>query len=206
MKQDYLTPFFKKANLHIPITLYLENLPMSNKGLNDLPSMEDMPVSGGGILKSSAKAVGSIIAAPLSIAKGTGDYIGKKIYRSTVSKENVLALMITDAIISGLKKSNVYLKDKNKRDIKIKEDMNKIKRLTISNAIDLKYGGGILVFGPNFNIQKMIHIFYNTETKPVYFSKEIGDTMEDNVVNENLTKSKLYSSANIIQEIKDVIK
>ena len=193
MKQDYLTPFLKKANLHIPLTLYLENRPMSNKVLNELPLEPFEPLE------------------PLSplIEESSGGGIGKFVYRNLVkgvSNEKVLALMITDAIISGLKNSNVYLKDKNKHDIKIKEGMNKIKRLTISNAIDLNYGGGILVFGPKFNIQKMIHMFYNTETKPVYFSKEIGDSMEDNVVNENLTKSKLYSSANIIQEIKDVIK
>jgi hypothetical protein len=138
--------------------------------------------------------------------KGTGDYIGKKIYRSSVSKEKVLALMITDAIISGLKKSDKYVKDKNKRVGKIRADIKKIKAMGMPNAINLYYGGGILVFGPKFNIQKMIHMFYNSETKPVYFSKEIGDSMEDNVVNENLTQTKTYASANIIQEIKDVIK
>jgi hypothetical protein len=73
------------------------------------------------------------------------------------------------------------------------------------NAINLYYGGGLLVFGPDFNIKQMIHMFYDDKTKPVYFSNEIGDSMEDDIINKNLTTSKPYASANIIQEIKDVI-
>lgn len=168
MKQDYLTPFLKKANLHIPLT---DNPLMSNKGLNELPLEPLGPLlEGGG------------------------------------SNETDLAKKITDAIISGLNKSDKYVKDKEKRLGKIRTDIKKIKRISMPNAINLYYGGGILVFGQNFNIQKMIHMFYNTETKPVYFSKEIGDSMEDNVVNENITQFEPYTSANIIQEIKDVIK
>ena len=191
MKQDYLTPFLKKANLHIPLTLYLDNPLMSNKGLNDLPLVE--PLEPLGPLEPLVEPLEPL--GPLEpLVEGGG------------SIEKALAKMITDAIISGLKKSDKYVKDKEKRLGKIRADIKKIKIISMPNAINLYYGGGILVFGPNFNIQKMIHMFYNTDTKPVYFSKEIGDSMEDNVVNKNLTQSKKYTSANIIQEIKDVIK
>jgi hypothetical protein len=231
MKQDYLTPFLKKANLHIlPLmsnkgqNSFHENKTIdsvtpfgslksmnyySGKELNDLPLMEDMPVSGGGIVTSTARAVGSLIAAPVSIplniVKGTGDYIGKKMYRSVVSKENVLALMITDAITEALKKSDKYVKENNIRYMKIKRDINKIKRLSMPNAINLYYGGGLLVFGPSFKIEKMIHMFYDTKTKPQYFSTSIDNIMPDNVVNTNLTKYTSYDSDNIVEEIKKVI-
>ena len=116
-----------------------------------------------------------------------------------------LAGMIINAIKLGLKQSNKYLEAAAKRKKKIQADKEKIKRISMTNGIDMNYGGGLLVFGPNFKIEKMIHMFYDKQ-KPMYFSTSVEDTMENDVVNENISKSKSYTSTTIAQEIKDVIK
>jgi hypothetical protein len=119
--------------------------------------------------------------------------------------DDKLATMIINAIKLGLKQSNKYLEAAAKRKKKIQEDKEKIKRISMTNGIDMNYGGGLLVFGPNFKIEKMIHMFYEKQ-KPMYFSTSVEETMEDNVVNENISESKPYTSITIVQEIKDVIK
>ena len=116
-----------------------------------------------------------------------------------------LAGMIIKAIAAGLKQSNKYLEAGAKRNKKIQADKEKIKRISMTNGIDMNYGGGLLVFGPNFKIEKMIHMFYD-EQKPMYFSTSVEETMEDDVVNENITNPQQYTSTTIAQEIKDVIK
>ena len=119
--------------------------------------------------------------------------------------DDKLAGMIIKAIAAGLKQSNKYLEAAAKRNKKIQEDKEKIKRISMTNGIDMNYGGGLLVFGPNFKIEKMIHMFYDKQT-PMYFSTSVEDTMEDDVVNENITNPKPYTSTTIAQEIKEVIK
>jgi hypothetical protein len=116
-----------------------------------------------------------------------------------------LATMIINAIKSGLSKSDKYLQDQAKRKKKIRADKNKIKGITMANGIDMNYGGGILVFGPNFQIKQMIHMFYDQETKPMYFSTPVQARMDDDVVNKNIkNKPKPYTSAKIAQEIKKI--
>ena len=116
-----------------------------------------------------------------------------------------LATMIINAIKSGLSKSDKYLQDQAKREKKIQSDKNKINRMTMANGIDMNYGGGILVFGPNFKIEQMIHMFYDEKTKPMYFSIPVQDSMEDNVVNTNIRKPTPYTSVDITREIKKII-
>jgi hypothetical protein len=50
-------------------------------------------------------------------------------------------------------------------------------------------------------------MFYDNNTKPVYFSEEIGDSMDNNTVNKKIStpNPNPYTSANMIQEIKEVI-
>ena len=116
-----------------------------------------------------------------------------------------LAGMIINAIKLGLKQSNKYLEAAAKRKKKIQADKEKIKRITMTNGIDMNYGGGLLVFGPNFKIEKMIHMFYDKQ-KPMYFSTSVEDTMEDDVVSEKISDSEEYTSTTIAQQIKEVIK
>ena len=119
--------------------------------------------------------------------------------------DDQLATMIINAINSGLSKSDKYLQDQAKRVKKIQADKNKINRITMANGIDMNYGGGILVFGSNFKIEQMIHMFYDAKTTPMYFSTSVQDSMENDVVNKNISEPKAYTSVNITQEIKRII-
>ena len=119
--------------------------------------------------------------------------------------DDKLATMIINAIKLGLKQSNKYLEAAAKRKKKIQEDKEKIKRISMTNGIDMNYGGGLLVFGPNFKIEKMIHMFYDKQ-KPMYFSTSVEDTMENDVVIDKISDSEPYMSTTIAQEIKEVIK
>jgi hypothetical protein len=121
------------------------------------------------------------------------------------SDTKALAKMIVNAITSALTKSDKYLEERNKRKKKIEADKKKIKSMTMANPIDMNYGGGILVFGPDFKIEEMIHMFYN-EKKPMYFSIPVEDTMSDNIVNTNIDIQTPYSSADITNKIKTIIK
>jgi hypothetical protein len=115
-----------------------------------------------------------------------------------------LAGMIINAIKLGLKQSNKYLEAAAKRNKKIQADKEKIKRISMTNGIDMNYGGGLLVFGPNFKIEKMIHMFYDKQT-PMYFSTSVEDTMEDDVVIDKISDSEPYMSTTIAEEIKKII-
>ena len=176
MKQDYLTPFLKHLSLQMPeqVSEYITTV-----------GIEDIVQKGGEGDDDDTET------------KPEGD-------KNDESVTKALAEKIANAIVSGLKKSNKYLEERNKRKKKIEADKNKIKRMTMVNPIDMNYGGGLLVFGPDFNIKKMIHMFY-IEKAPMYFSTEIGEIMDNNVVNQKLKKKKTYSSANIANEIKTVI-
>ena len=116
-----------------------------------------------------------------------------------------LATMIINAIKSGLSKSDKYLQDQAKREKKIQSDKNKINRMTMANGIDMNYGGGILVFGPNFKISQMIHMFYDAKTNPMYFSTPVQDSMADDIVNQNISRPNQYTSVDITREIKKII-
>lgn len=120
-------------------------------------------------------------------------------------KEKELAKLITNAIVAGLKQSKKYLeKPKDTSDEKIQVDKDKIKHITMTNGIDMNYGGGLLVFSSNFKIEKMIHMFYLQE-KPKYLSISVEDTINEDVVNENMTNTKEYTSTDIALEIKKVL-
>jgi hypothetical protein len=122
------------------------------------------------------------------------------------SETTALAKMIVNAIKSALTQSNKYLEERAKREKKIEADKKKIKSMTMANPIDMNYGGGILVFGPDFKIEEMIHMFYAGNTKPMYFSIPVEDTMSDNIVNTNIDIQTPYSSADITNKIKTIIK
>ena len=190
MNDKYLTPFFKKANI------VYNNTSNSTAINNELQKGGDLK----DFAKSTAKLVGSVASATPNVLSNASEKLSKKLM-----DKNTLANMITDAIVAALKKSDEYLKDSEKRRGKIQADISKIKGMTMPNAINLYYGGGLLVFGNDFEIKKMVHMFYDDKTQPVYFSEEIGDTMENNTVNQKLGTPNPYTSANIIQEIKEVI-
>jgi len=195
MNDEYLTPFFKKANI------VYNNTPNSTTINNEIQKGGDLK----DFAKSTAKLVGSVASATPNLLNSASKKLSKKIYDK--SSPNGLSNMITDAIVSALKKSDEYLKDSEKRRGKIQTDISKIKGMTMPNAINLYYGGGLLVFGNDFEIKKMVHMFYDDNTKPVYFSEEIGDSMDNNTVNKKIStpNPNPYTSANMIQEIKEVI-
>lgn len=208
MKQDYLLPFLKKANLRIPDIFVLDNqvdLPVNENPVNELVD----EITGGAItdaLKTTAKVATAI---PLGVAK-TALYtapknllykplqsIGKNVYRNMVaSKEEVLALMIKDAIQKALKNSVKNINADKEKLKQIQTDIQTIKKMILANKIDMDYGGGLLVFGPDFHIQKMIHFFDKN-----YFSTEIGAVMKDDAVQSGMTQAQAYSSKTIADEI-----
>jgi hypothetical protein len=76
--------------------------------------------------------------------------------------------MITNAIIKGLGQSIKSQK-------KIESDKENIRNMTIENGIDLNRGGGLLLFGPNLQINNMVHMFFNGSTAS-YFKQDIDPT------------------------------
>jgi len=183
MKQEYLTPFLKHLSLKLPepaiqypTTTGIENI-VQKGGDGDEENKEEEEEE--------------------EPNQNSND--------SNESGNNYLANMIVKAINLGLSKSDKYLEQRDKRKKKIRADKNKIKGITMANGIDMNYGGGILVFGPNFQIKQMIHMFYDQETKPMYFSTPVQSRMDDDVVNKNIkNKPKPYTSAKIAQEIKKI--
>ena len=127
-----------------------------------------------------------------------------ELVRGGGNADEKLADMIINAIVAGLKQSNQYLEEASKHNKKIQTDKNKINRITMDNGIDMNYGGGLLVFGPNFKIEQMIHMFYDKK-KPVFFSTPVQDSMADDVVNTNIRQPTSYNSTTITEEIKKVI-
>jgi hypothetical protein len=173
MKQDYLAPFLKKANI---------------PDIRDLPAVQDMPFlqEGGGVLNQ-----------PFT-------YIGKKVYRNIMaSKEEVLALTIKDIIRKALKISKNKQKYNEEREKQIQIDIQTIQKMTLTNKIDLEYGGGLLVFGPDFNISQMIHLF--GKDNPQFFSTDVGAVMNPDVVNTNMNEAQQYSSQSIVDVIENVV-
>ena len=232
MKQDYLTPFLKHLSLNLPANL-AESSEMEpilsasdlRKGVKHVslqmpgslePMLSNAPLDTNDNNSHTGGAIpGKTLGRLASAIYNTPKSFGKKFMETTPER---LAVMITDAIKSGLTQSNKsQTKEKDSSQPKEKDisqpkekansvqaDINRIKRITMANGIDLYYGGGLLVFGPNFKIEKMIHMFYDTQ-KPMYFSTPVNDTMADNVLNTNIANAKPFSSADITQEIKTVI-
>jgi hypothetical protein len=114
--------------------------------------------TGGGI----KKLIGSVLRMPgkavESVKKTSAQF-------NTETSNDLLASMITNAIIKGLGQSIKSQK-------KIESDKENIRNMTIENGIDLNRGGGLLLFGPNLQINNMVHMFFNGST-PVYFKQDI---------------------------------
>lgn len=175
MKHNYLTPFLNHLSLTMP-----------------------SPVSD--IAEINKKKETSLV-----IELVGGDKEADKELKKIERENKELAIIITNAIVAGLKQSKKYLeKPKDTYDEKIQVDKDKIKRITMTNGIDMNYGGGLLVFTSNFKIEKMIHMFYLQE-KPKYFSISVEDTINEDVANEMMTNTKEYTSTDIALEIKKVL-
>lgn len=109
-------------------------------------------------------------------------------------KAEKLAQKITKTILQAF--SNLKEKDK------IKEaELQKVAKLTFTNPIDLNFGGGFLIFGPDLQINSMTHIF-NKDTKLFYFERPITSTIEKDIVNNGIESDTPYNIDEFITSVK----
>ena len=84
-------------------------------------------------------------------------------------------------------------------------DLQKISKLVIEKPVNLNFGGGFLIFGPDFKIISMIHIF-NKNNEPFYFEKNFNSHIEPNVINEGVKSEQKYTVKQNVKSITDIIK
>jgi hypothetical protein len=84
-------------------------------------------------------------------------------------------------------------------------DLQKISKLVIEKPVNLNFGGGFLIFGPDFKITSMIHIF-NKNNEPFYFEKNFNSHIEPNVINEGVKSEQKYTVKQNVKSITDIIK
>ena len=73
-----------------------------------------------------------------------------------------------------------------------------------TNNIDIEYGGGLLIFGTDLQIKKMIHMFQLKNESNKYFVKEIDANIENDVILEGIHDSNEFDSSIIVQEILNI--
>jgi hypothetical protein len=164
---------------------------------------ESKPSALSRLAKASGKLASGIIKAPGNIIKSTKKAITgvKKAITGTTEedkKRNKLAQKISESI----QKSFAIIKLKEQlREI----DLQKIAKLIIEKPVNLNFGGGFLVFGPDLKISSMIHIF-NKNSEPFYFEKQFSSSIEPNTINEAIKSDKKYDIKQIIQSIQQINK
>jgi len=140
----------------------------------------------------------------------SGTRIGSRILRAPVkhllidpltktSPENNLAIKFTQAIQSALK---IVSTDKKY----LENEYARLAKLVIKNPIDMNIGGGILLFGPDFQIQSFTHIF-KKDGSLFSFENTIGSPSEnDENLKNGLDKGgEPFDPATMVESIKNNI-
>ena len=139
-----------------------------------------------------------------SIVKSMFDKISK-----SKSPEQILAEQIVKSIQSALeisyKKSEALGINSAEHALKVKKNLEMIKKLAITKQIDLNYGGGLLVFDSNLSIKNMIYIC-NKDDKPNFATVKVEPNMKNNSINAILKGvMQPYKTEKVVEEIKSKI-
>ena len=193
MTNPYLDIFLKKRNIHC---IHFDPfVPSIHGGENNEQPVEENQTSG--------DIISSIKNVPLNTMNSTKNII--KNIKNKISGTNEdeiklkeLAQKITDSIQKAF--SVVSQKEKIRQ-----LDLQKIEKLIIEKPINLNFGGGFLIFGPDLKVSSMVHIF-NKENQPFYFEKQFSSSIEDNTINQALKSEETYNVKIVSQKIKNILK
>jgi hypothetical protein len=155
-----------------------------------------------GISDTSNKIVSDISDTTTKIArsgKETLKGIDNSMRGTTEERVNIrkLSQKITDSIKRAF--ANIKLKEQ------LKEiDLQKVAKLVIEKPVNLNFGGGFLIFGPDLQICSMIHIF-NKDNQPFYFEKQFTSNIESNTINDGVKSEQKYTVTQNVKSIIDII-
>jgi hypothetical protein len=152
---------------------------------SSIQSLKNVASSIGNTGKKVASVVGNTAVETANLVTSgvvSGTRIGSRILRAPVkhllidpltktSPENNLAIKFTQAIQSALK---IVSTDKKY----LENEYARLAKLVIKNPIDMNIGGGILLFGPDFQIQSFTHIF-KKDGSLFSFENTIGSPSEN---------------------------
>ena len=181
MNRDYLIPFLNHLSLKLPSNVVYNNT---------IRAIVDKNTHIGGKAISQVQSKQNQMIKPKGLIGGAQGDEEKK-------QQLTLATMISKAIIAGFNIS----KERVKKD---KLDEDNIKKMLTTNNIDIEYGGGLLIFGTDLQIKKMIHMFQLKNESNKYFVKEIDANIENDVILEGIHDSNEFDSSIIVQEILNI--
>jgi len=122
-------------------------------------------------------------------------------YASGTSTEKVAIDELSKKITGSFQKAFDKIKLKEQlREI----DLQKIAKLVIQKPVNLNFGGGFLVFGPDLKITSMIHVF-NKENQPFYFEKQFSSSIEPASINDGVKSELKYTVKHNVKSINDII-
>jgi hypothetical protein len=150
--------------------------------------LQKKPISGG-----DPEAVKNNILTIQPQGSGGAGVFKKLMKMVYTSPKQRLAIKYVTAIKNSLQKIS--------QDAAVKKDNEtRLEKFFVPKPIDLEYGGGFLVFGKDFKIQRMIHVGM-FEENPLYKESEI----QPNMALENIISGEPYNVEQIVASILEII-
>jgi len=165
------------------------------EGGEETPEPVEQPNKSPSVLKKIKNAPANAIYSAKTAIKSAVNYA------SGTSTEKVAIDELSKKIIDSFQKAFDKIKLKEQlREI----DLQKIAKLVIQKPVNLNFGGGFLVFGPDLKITSMIHVF-NKENQPFYFEKQFTSSIEPTSINDGVKSELKYTVKQNVKSINDII-
>ena len=188
MTNQFLDKILKNHNV------YFKKLIKGGEGPEDNPQQE--------VAKPVSSVLSKIKNAPANAIYSAKTAIKSAVnYASGTSTDNVKTQELSERITKSFQKAFNIIKLKEQL---IEIDLQKIAKLVIEKPVNLNFGGGFLVFGPDLKITSMIHI-YNKDNQPFYFEKEFNSAIEKNAINEGVKSDQKYTLKQNVKSITEKI-
>jgi hypothetical protein len=189
MTNQFLDKILKNHNVY-----FLQNVIKGGEGLEDNPQQE--------LAKPASYVLSKIKNAPANAIYSARTGLKTAVnYASGTSTDKVKTEELSEKITKSFQKAFDIIKLKEQL---TEIDLQKIAKLVIEKPVNLNFGGGFLVFGPDLKITSMIHI-YNKDNEPFYFEKEFNSAIEKNVINEGVKSDKKYTLKQNVKSITEKI-
>jgi len=192
MTNQFLDKILKNHNVYLQDTI---------KGIikggedEETPEPVEQPSNPSSVLKKMKNAPANAIYSTKTAIKNAVNYA------SGTSTEKVAIDELSKKITDSFQKAFDKIKLKEQlREI----DLQKIAKLVIQKPVNLNFGGGFLVFGPDLKITSMIHVF-NKENQPFYFEKQFTSNIEPTAINDGVKSELKYTVKQNVKSINDII-
>jgi hypothetical protein len=209
MTNNYLDKFLKRRNIYYTASDAMHGgamhggappdegtSPESTENIIPTGVKEEIPKKS--VISKITNAPGKLVS---GIARST-----KQVFKSAknmvmwTTEEKIKINKLSQKMSDSIQKAFSMIKLKEKlREI----DLQKLSKLVIEKPINLNFGGGLLIFGPDLKISSMIHI-YNKNNEPCYFEKQFTSTIEKNTINDGIKSDEKYDIQKIIQSIRQM--